>query len=123
MIHVDQDYLKKVIRSIPDWPEKGIIFRDITPVFSDPRALRATMDTFSHRYFDQKIDVIAGIDARGFLIGVTVAYHLNLPFVPIRKKGKLPYKTISEDYDLEYGSATIEIHSDAVQKGNRVIVF
>ncbi|MCR9144724.1 MAG: adenine phosphoribosyltransferase [bacterium] len=123
MLKVDTDYLKKIIRTVPDWPEKGVMFRDITPLFQDPQALRLMMDAFIHRYFDQKIDVIAGVDARGFLLGVTIAYELNLPFVPVRKKGKLPFKTISEDYELEYGKATIELHDDAVKKGDRVVLF
>ncbi len=123
MLKVDTDYLKKIIRTVPDWPEKGVMFRDITPLFQDPQALRLMMDAFVHRYFDQGIDVIAGVDARGFLLGVTIAYELNLPFVPVRKKGKLPFKTISEDYELEYGKATIELHDDAVKKGDKVVLF
>lgn len=123
MLKVDTDYLKKIIRTVPDWPEKGVMFRDITPLFQDPQALRLMMDAFVHRYFDQGIDVIAGVDARGFLLGVTIAYELNLPFVPVRKKGKLPFKTISEDYELEYGKATIELHEDAVKKGDKVVLF
>ncbi|MCB1174449.1 MAG: adenine phosphoribosyltransferase [Leptospiraceae bacterium] len=120
---IDTEYIKQTIRSVPDWPEKGVMFRDITPLFQNPKALRATMDAFVHRYFDAKVDLIAGIDARGFLLGVTVAYELNLPFVPVRKKGKLPYKTISESYQLEYGEATIEMHTDAVTAGQRVVLF
>jgi len=121
-MYIDADYIKSIVRTVPDWPEKGVMFRDITPIFQDARALRGTMDALVQRYFDRKIDLIAGLDARGFLIGVTVAYELNLPFVPIRKKGKLPYKTISEEYDLEYGKAAVELHEDAVQKGQRVLV-
>lgn len=120
---IDAPYVKSKIRDIPDWPAPGIIFRDITPVFQDARALRGIMDAFVHRYFDQKIDVIAGIDARGFMLGVTIAYELNLSFVPVRKKGKLPWKTISESYTLEYGEETAEIHEDAVTKGQRVVIF
>lgn len=123
MLKVDTEYLKTIIRTVPDWPEKGVMFRDITPLFQNPQALRLMMDAFIHRYFEKKIDVIAGVDARGFLLGVTIAYELNLPFIPVRKKGKLPFKTISEDYELEYGKATIELHDDAVKKGDRVVLF
>ena len=121
-MYIDADYIKKIVRTVPDWPEKGVMFRDITPIFQDSKALRGTMDALVQRYLDQNIDVVAGIDARGFLLGVTVAYELNLSFVPIRKKGKLPYKTISEKYNLEYGTAEVELHEDAVKKGDRVII-
>lgn len=120
---ISKDYIKSTVRTVPDWPEKGVMFRDITPIFQDPKALRGTMDTFVHRYFDKDIDIIAGIDARGFLLGVTIAYELNLSFVPIRKKGKLPYETISETYKLEYGEASVELHTDAIQTGQRVVLF
>lgn len=122
-MHVSNEYVKSKIRTVPNWPEPGVMFRDITPVFQDPRALRGFIDAFVQRYIDADIDVIAGIDARGFLIGVTISYELNIPFVPVRKKGKLPWETISEDYDLEYGKASIEINKDACQKGDRVIIF
>ncbi len=122
-MHIEKDYIRSKIRTIPDWPEKGVMFRDITPIFQDPRALRGTMDAFIHRYLDKDINVIAGIDARGFLIGVTVAKELNISFVPIRKKGKLPYKTIAEEYELEYGKAAIELHEDALKDGDRVVIF
>lgn len=122
-MHIGIDYIKNTVRTVPDWPEKGVMFRDITPIFQDPRALRGTMDAFVHRYFDQKVDVIAGIDARGFLLGVTIAYELNISFVPVRKKGKLPYETIQETYDLEYGTATVELHTDAIKPGARVVLF
>lgn len=122
-MYIDSNYIKSVVRTVPDWPEKGVQFRDITPIFQDAKALRGTMDAFVQRYLGEKIDVIAGIDARGFLLGVTIAYELNLSFVPIRKKGKLPYETITEEYDLEYGSATVELHTDAVKKGDRVVLF
>lgn len=122
-MHIDQEYIKSKIRTVPDWPEKGVMFRDITPIFQDPLALRGTMDAFVHRYMDKNIDIIAGIDARGFLLGVTIARELNISFVPIRKKGKLPWKTIEEEYELEYGKATIEVHEDACKKGDRVVIF
>ena len=120
---IDAEYVKSVIRTVPDWPEKGVMFRDITPIFQDPKALRGVIDSFIHRYMDQNINVFAGIDARGFLLGVTVAYALNKQFVPIRKKGKLPFDTISEEYDLEYGKAEAEVHTDACKKGDRVVIF
>lgn len=123
MLTVDTKYLKEIIRTVPNWPEEGVMFRDITPLFQNPQALRLMMDAFVHRYFDENIDVIAGVDARGFLLGVTIAYALNRSFVPVRKKGKLPFKTISEDYELEYGKATIELHDDAIKPGQRVVLF
>jgi len=122
-MEIDRKYLKDTVRTVPDWPEKGVMFRDITPLFQDPRALRGTMDAFAQRYMDKNIRVIAGIDARGFLLGATIAYELNCSFVPIRKKGKLPFKTIWEEYSLEYGKAAIEIHEDALKPGDRVVLF
>lgn len=119
----NQEYIKSKIRTVPDWPEKGVMFRDITPIFQDPMALRTTMDSFVYRYLEKRPTLIAGIDARGFLIGVTIAKELNLPFVPIRKKGKLPWQTVSRQYELEYGKAEIEIHKDACTTGDRVVIF
>lgn len=123
MLHIDVDYLKNLVRTVPDWPEKGVMFRDITPLFQNPKALRSMMDVFVNRYFDMKAEVIAGMDARGFMLGVTIAYELNISFVPIRKKGKLPWKTLEEEYDLEYGKAAVQVHEDAIQKGQRVVLF
>ncbi|MCS7205011.1 MAG: adenine phosphoribosyltransferase [Leptospiraceae bacterium] len=123
MHSVTADYIKTKIRTIPNWPKEGVMFRDITPLFQDPKALRGFMDAFVQRYIDKKIDVVAGIDARGFLIGVGIAYALNVSFVPIRKKGKLPWKTISQEYELEYGKEEIEIHIDACKKGDRVVII
>lgn len=122
-MYITAEYIKSVVRSFPDWPEKGVIFRDITPIFQDPRAMRGVIDAFVQRYLGNKIDVIAGIEARGFLLGAPLAYQLNIPFVPIRKKGKLPYKTIEEDYAREYGKAAVEIHVDAVKPGDRVVLI
>lgn len=119
----DANYIKSKIRTVPDWPEKGVQFRDITPIFQDPLAVRGVIDSFAQRYLGKRVGVIAGIDARGFLLGVTIAYELNIPFVPIRKKGKLPFRTIEEEYALEYGKATVEIHEDAIQKGDRVVIL
>ena len=117
------DIIRAHIRTVPDWPEPGVQFRDITPLLSTPRVFRVLIDEFVHRYFDPRPDVIAGLDARGFIIGSVVAYELNLGFVPIRKKGKLPYTTVQESYELEYGSATVEMHTDAVRPGDRVVLI
>ncbi|MDE2048986.1 MAG: adenine phosphoribosyltransferase [Betaproteobacteria bacterium] len=111
------------IRTVPDWPMPGVQFRDITPLLQDPRTFRVLIDLFVHRYMATRPDVVAGIDARGFIIGSVLAYELNIGFVPIRKKGKLPFRTVSEEYELEYGSATVEMHADAVQPGGRVLLI
>jgi adenine phosphoribosyltransferase len=116
-------YIREHIRTVPDWPAPGVMFRDITPLLANPRVFRVLIDQFVHRYFDVKPDVIAGLDARGFIIGSVVAYELNVGFVPIRKKGKLPFNTVEETYELEYGSATVEIHTDAVKPGDRVVLI
>ncbi len=115
--------LKSSIRSIPNFPKEHIIFRDITTLRQDPDAFREANDQFYNRYKDQQIDKVVGIDARGFVFGAILAYHLHVGFVPVRKKGKLPYKTISEKYSLEYGTAEVEIHEDAIRKGERVIIM
>ena len=117
------DYIRSHIRTVPDWPAPGVQFRDITPLLADPRVFRVLIDQFVHRYFDVRPDVIAGLDARGFIIGSVLAYELNVGFVPIRKKGKLPFTTVEETYELEYGSATVEIHTDAVKPGDRVVLI
>jgi len=114
--------LKATIRSIPDWPIKGVIFRDLTTLMQNPDAFRESCDVLYERYKDQNIDKIVGIDARGFVFGAVLAYKLGIGFVPVRKKGKLPYKTIEETYSLEYGEDTLEIHEDALDKGDKVIV-
>lgn len=110
------------MRKIPDWPEKGILFHDITPILQSPQYFRLLVDLLVYRYMDQKIDAVAGLDARGFIIGAALAYQLNVGFVPIRKKGKLPFKTVSQKYALEYGEATVEIHTDALQPGARMLL-
>jgi adenine phosphoribosyltransferase len=120
---LDADYIKRQIRTVPDWPEKGVMFRDITPLLQNPKSLRVLVDLFVHRYMDEKLDLVAGIDARGFILGAIVAYELNLGFIPIRKKGKLPFTTVAEQYELEYGSATVELHSDACKPGDRVLLI
>jgi adenine phosphoribosyltransferase len=119
------DYLKSHIRTVPDWPAPGVQFRDITPLLQDPRVFRVLIDAFVHRYMHPTLrpDVVAGLDARGFILGSVVAYELGLGFVPIRKKGKLPFTTVEETYELEYGSATVELHTDAVKSGQRVLLI
>jgi len=119
------DYLKSHIRTVPDWPAPGVQFRDITPLLQDPRVFRVLIDAFVHRYMAPALrpDVVAGLDARGFILGSVVAYELGLGFVPIRKKGKLPFTTVEETYELEYGSATVELHTDAVKPGQRVLLI
>jgi adenine phosphoribosyltransferase len=120
---LDPHYIKDRIRTVPNWPAPGVMFRDITPLLKDPRTLRVLVDLFVHRYMGQGLDLVAGIDARGFILGAIVAYELNLGFVPIRKKGKLPYATVAEEYELEYGSATVELHADACKPGDRVLLI
>ena len=119
------DYLRQHIRTVPDWPVPGVQFRDITPLLQNPKVFRVLIDAFVHRYMDSDLrpDVVAGLDARGFIVGSVVAYELNLGFVPIRKKGKLPFTTVEETYELEYGSATVELHADAVKPGDRVLLM
>ena len=116
-------YIRDHIRTVPDWPAAGVMFRDITPLLANPRVFRVLIDQFVHRYFDLRPDAIAGLDARGFIIGSVVAYELGVGFVPIRKKGKLPFTTVEETYELEYGSATVEMHIDAVKPGDRVLLI
>lgn len=114
--------LAKYIRSIPDWPKKGILFYDITPLLGDKKAFAAAIDNIADKYKNKKIDYVAAVDARGFIFGGAVAKKLGAGFVPIRKKGKLPFKTKSVNYVLEYGKTTIQIHSDAVKKGSTVLL-
>src|SRR5215475_10515392 len=110
------------IRSIPDHPKPGIVFRDITTLLGNPRAFRAAVDQLVQPYAGMRIDKVAGIEARGFILGGAVAHQLSTGFVPIRKKGKLPHTVIGEDYDLEYGKDRVEIHADALEKGERVLL-
>jgi len=121
--HAPTDTIRDHIRNVPDWPVPGVMFRDITPLLSNPRVFRVLIDQFVHRYFDARPDVVAGLDARGFIIGSVLAYELGVGFVPIRKKGKLPFTTVEETYELEYGSATVEMHTDAVKAGDRVVLI
>jgi adenine phosphoribosyltransferase len=118
-------YLRSHIRTVPDWPAPGVQFRDITPLLQNPKVFRVLIDAFVHRYMDADMrpDVVAGLDARGFILGAVIAYELNVGFVPIRKKGKRPFTTVQETYELEYGSATVELHTDAVQPGHKVLLI
>ena len=109
--------LEEYVRSIPDFPEKGIIFRDVTSVLQDAEGLQLAVDTMQEKVKDLEFDVIVGPESRGFIFGMPIAYNLKKPFVLIRKKGKLPCETVSIDYDLEYGKATIEMHKDSVREG------
>ena len=114
--------VEKYIRSIPDFPEPDIIFRDITTVTQDPEGLKVAVDSMAEKLKDLDFDVIVGLEARGFIFGMPIAYLLGKSFVLVRKKGKLPCETISESYDLEYGQAEIEIHTDAIKPGQKVVV-
>jgi adenine phosphoribosyltransferase len=110
------------IRTIPDFPHKGIMFRDVTTLFSDPRGFRICIDQLLSPYAGMRIDKVVGLEARGFILGGAVAHQLSVGFVPIRKKGKLPGKTIAQDYTLEYGEATMEVHEDAILPGEKILV-
>ncbi|HKJ98492.1 MAG TPA: adenine phosphoribosyltransferase [Desulfotignum sp.] len=114
--------LKKTIRSIPDWPIPGVVFRDLTTLMQDPEAFKYSCDILFQRYCDKGIDKIVGIDARGFVFGGVLAYKLGIGFVPVRKVGKLPFRIIQENYDLEYGTDTLEIHQDGIIAGEKVVV-
>ena len=120
---MDTRFFESHIRTIADWPEPGVQFRDITPLLRDGAAFRALIDAFSERYGDAHIDAIAGIDARGFIIGAALAYRLGCGFIPVRKAGKLPFDTMCESYSLEYGEATFEVHTDAAAAGDHVLVI
>src|SRR5215469_2591577 len=115
-------WLKKYIRSIQDYPQPGILFRDITPLLQDAHALRLAVETMANRYKDAHIDQVVGIESRGFIFGTPLAYILETGFVPVRKKGKLPADVIAVEYELEYGSSVLEMHSDAIRPGQRVLV-
>lgn len=115
--------LKKAIRDIPDFPKKGIIFKDITPLLQDPALFRKAVDALCEKFKNANVDVVAAIESRGFIFGAAIAYKLGVSFIPVRKKGKLPYDTHSATYQLEYGEDTLEIHRDAVSAGNRVLII
>jgi len=115
--------IKEKIGAVPDWPKKGIIFRDITTLLRDPEGLKATMDDFYARYKDSGVEYIVGIEARGFIMGAILADRMGIGFVPIRKKGKLPPEVIGEEYELEYGTDKIEIKKDAFPKGSKILLI
>lgn len=116
------DRVKEAIRDIPDFPQPGIMFKDITPIMMDAELSNAILDHLTEMYTDKNIEAVAGIESRGFLFGYPLAMRLGVPFILIRKKGKLPYETIQLDYALEYGTASIEIHTDAVTEGQKVLI-
>ena len=115
--------LEEYVKSIPDFPEKGIIFRDVTSVLQEAEGLHLAIDQMQEKLEGVDFDVVLGPESRGFIFGVPIAYNMHKAFVPIRKKGKLPRATISQTYDLEYGTATIEIHKDAIQPGQKVVII
>ncbi len=117
------DKLRAGVRDVPDFPKKGIVFKDITPILNNGALFKASIDVFIERCRGKKVDKIVGIDARGFLFGSVVAYELGVGFVPLRKKGRLPYKTESAKYSLEYGEAEMELHVDAITRGERIILI
>lgn len=116
------DKIKSTIRDVPGYPKPGIVFKDITPVLADPQLVREIVGVIASKYRDQNIDAIAAIEARGFILGSILAYTLGCAFIPVRKAGKLPYHTRKKKYDLEYGTAEIEIHADACKTGSRVLI-
>jgi adenine phosphoribosyltransferase len=116
------DQLKTFIRDVPDYPQKGVIFRDITPLLGDKKIFREVVDLMSRAWVDDKPDLVAGIEARGFIPGAAIAVKLDAGFVPIRKTGKLPWRTVFETYDLEYGTDQLEVHADAVKPGDKVLI-
>ena len=115
--------IEEYVRSIPDFPEPGIIFRDVTSILQDPEGLKLSIDLIQEKLEGLDFDVIAGTESRGFIFGVPVAYNMHKAFVPVRKKGKLPCETVSREYALEYGTAAIEIHKDAIKPGQKVVVI
>jgi adenine phosphoribosyltransferase len=119
---VDSDGLKRLIREVPDFPKQGILFYDITTLLKDKLGFATLIDALSERYIGKEIDLVLGMEARGFIFGPALAYRLNAGFVPVRKPGKLPAETAKVNYDLEYGSAALEVHKDAIHKGQRVLI-
>ncbi len=114
--------LKACIRKIPDFPKKGILFRDITTLLKDKQRFRQAVDAIADRYLDKRIDAVVSVEARGFILGAAVAYKLGASIIPVRKKGKLPYHTYEVTYDLEYGQDTLAVHQDAIDPGDRVLI-
>lgn len=115
--------IEEYVRSIPDFPEEGIIFRDVTSILEDADGLRLAIDLVQEKIGDLEFDVVVGPESRGFIFGVPVAYNLHKSFVPVRKKGKLPCETVSMEYELEYGSAVIEMHKDSIKPGQKVVII
>src|SRR6201993_5650826 len=122
MSGLNADQLKKLIREVPDFPKKGILFYDITTLLKDKTGFAQLIDLFSEHYIGRQIDLIVGMEARGFIFGPALAYRLNAGFVPVRKPGKLPAPTVKCEYELEYGSNCLEVHKDAIAKGQRVLI-
>ena len=122
VVSKDVEKLRQAIRDVPDFPKRGIIFKDITPLLSQPELFRKIIDLLAQRYLTQKIDKIIAIEARGFILGAALAYRLKTGFVPIRKKNKLPWKVFSATYALEYGQDSLEVHQDALQNKERVLI-
>ena len=119
---MNDERLRSLIRDVPDFPQPGIVFKDITPLLADPVAFSTVIDTMVVHYGRGNVDKVVGIEARGFIVAAPVAYHFNAGFVPVRKVGKLPWDTDAESYELEYGSETLEIHTDAFEPGERVLI-
>ena len=115
--------IKSLIRDVPNFPKEGILFKDITTVLQDPNGLKEAINKMQEVLSDTEFDYVIGPESRGFIFGVPIAYNMNKGFVPVRKEGKLPYKTKSKEYDLEYGTATIEIHEDSIKKGTKVVII
>jgi adenine phosphoribosyltransferase len=121
-IEFDTGILRASVRDIPDFPKPGVVFKDITPLLADPSAFSSAVDAIVVSFGRGRIDKVVGIEARGFIIAAPVAYHFNAGFVPLRKAGKLPYQTMSESYDLEYGQETLEVHADSFAPGDKVLI-
>jgi len=119
---LNSDQLKRLIREVPDWPKKGILFYDITTLLKDKVGFATLIDQFSEHYISHKVDLVLGMEARGFIFGPALAYRLNAGFVPVRKPGKLPAETVKCEYALEYGNNCLEVHKDAIRKGERVLI-
>ncbi len=114
--------LAKMIRDVPDFPKEGIIFKDITTLIKEPQAFKEAVDVLANRYIGQGIDLVVAVEARGYIFGAPIAYNLGAGFIPVRKRGKLPAETLSEEYELEYGTDAVEMHRDAIQPGQRVLI-
>ena len=119
---IKKSQLKEFIRDVPDFPQEGILFKDITTLLSHPEAFKKSIDLLARQFKGKNVDVIVGVESRGFIFGAPLAYKMGASFVPVRKKGKLPYKTKSVTYELEYGSDTLEVHEDAIPKGANVLI-